>query len=275
MQHANQQSELQYNIGLLKQKHILIVDDELINRKLITRMFSICKDCKITCASNGKEALQLLHQQQDNKNQPEIDIIVMDCNMPIMDGLQATKAIRLFSQVPIIGLSGNCLDSDIQASLDSGMNDFCSKPVNRNKLIQTIAKHLQLQNNNHKNAIKNQHKNNDNNNNNKDRIDVKIDINAQDPIDILQFKATKNQTTNNKYTMNGTHTTDNKAEYKDNTTDHKSDKNVSLHNLQQQNYHNLHMMNLSSAQSFVPNSPITNENTSLLSTNHSSDAIDI
>lgn len=120
-------------LKLLRNKHILIVDDELINRKLLSRMLEKCK-CKVSHATSRLEALQLVQSVDCN-----LDLILMDVLMPIMDANQATRAIRLVSNVSIIGLSGNCLDSDVACSIQAGMNSFCSKPASRQTLINALA----------------------------------------------------------------------------------------------------------------------------------------
>ena len=99
----------------------------------------------VTRASDGKEVVNLF------KNHPRdtYDLILMDIMMPNMDGHQATKAIRALGierldavRIPIIALSANAFIDDIQESLDSGMNDHISKPINMEELIDTITKYI-------------------------------------------------------------------------------------------------------------------------------------
>ena len=99
----------------------------------------------VTRASDGKEVVDLF------KNQPRgtYDLILMDIMMPNMDGHQAAKAIRALGiersdavTIPIIALSANAFIDDIQESLDSGMNDHISKPINTEELIDTITKYI-------------------------------------------------------------------------------------------------------------------------------------
>ncbi len=75
------------------------------------------------------------------------DIILMDIRMPNMDGLQATRAIRALNRrdaktVPIIAMSANAYDEDIQKSLDAGMNTHLAKPIEPQKMYETIEKYI-------------------------------------------------------------------------------------------------------------------------------------
>ena len=99
----------------------------------------------VTRASDGKEVVNLF------KNHPRgtYDFILMDIMMPNMDGHQAAKAIRALGiersdavTIPIVALSANAFIDDIQESLDSGMNDHISKPINMEELIDTITKYI-------------------------------------------------------------------------------------------------------------------------------------
>ncbi|MDC8832175.1 ATP-binding protein [Alteromonas gilva] len=117
---------------------VLLVEDNDINAEIVLDMM---KDCGARCirAKNGREALEIL---------PKVpfDVILMDCQMPVMDGFSATMAIRQLpsdkSTIPIIALTANAFEDDRQACLNAGMTDYLSKPVRRNKLYQTIAKYV-------------------------------------------------------------------------------------------------------------------------------------
>ena len=122
--------------------HVLMAEDNDLNAELATM---ILEDAGmiVTRASDGKEVVDLF------KNQPRgtYDLILMDIMMPNMDGHQAAKAIRALGiersdavTIPIIALSANAFIDDIQESLDSGMNDHISKPINMEELIDTITK---------------------------------------------------------------------------------------------------------------------------------------
>ena len=124
--------------------HVLMAEDNDLNAELATM---ILEDAGVTVtrASDGKEVVDLF------KNHPRgtYDLILMDIMMPNMDGHQAAKAIRALGierpdavTIPIIALSANAFIDDIQASLNSGMNDHISKPINMEELIDTITKYI-------------------------------------------------------------------------------------------------------------------------------------
>ena len=124
--------------------HVLMAEDNDLNAELATIMLED-SGMTVTRASDGKEVVDLF------KNHPRgtYDLILMDIMMPNMDGHQAAKAIRALGiersdavTIPIIALSANAFIDDIQESLDSGMNDHISKPINREELIDTITKYI-------------------------------------------------------------------------------------------------------------------------------------
>ena len=92
----------------------------------------------IDLVETGKEALE---KAQANN----YDMILMDVNMPEMDGHEATKAIRLLNNekkdIPIIALTASVLNTDIHKCLESGMNDYIPKPFKREELLQTLSKY--------------------------------------------------------------------------------------------------------------------------------------
>ena len=124
--------------------HVLMAEDNDLNAELATIMLEDA-GMTVTRASDGKEVVNLF------KNHPRgtYDFILMDIMMPNMDGHQAAKAIRALGiersdavTIPIIALSANAFIDDIQESLDSGMNDHISKPINIEELIDTITKYI-------------------------------------------------------------------------------------------------------------------------------------
>ena len=124
--------------------HVLMAEDNDLNAELATIMLEDA-GMTVTRASDGKEVVNLF------KNHPRdtYDLILMDIMMPNMDGHQATKAIRALGiersdavTIPIIALSANAFIDDIQESLDSGMNDHISKPINMEEVTDTIAKYI-------------------------------------------------------------------------------------------------------------------------------------
>ena len=134
------------NISLLKEKekaeldgrHILLAEDIFINAEIMKELLS-SKGILIDHAENGREAFELF-----DKSEPGYyDAILMDVRMPVMDGLEATKAIRGLERsdsktVPIIAMTANAFDEDVQRSLQVGMNAHLSKPVDPERLYSTL-----------------------------------------------------------------------------------------------------------------------------------------
>ncbi|MFK7823224.1 MAG: response regulator [Oligoflexales bacterium] len=114
---------------------VLLVEDSLINRELA---LSFLEKFKINChtAVNGKQAVAMVEQNT-------YDLIFMDCQMPVMDGYEATKLIRqlnLNRQPIIIAMTANAMLSDEEKCLEVGMNDYMSKPIYRSKLSSALTK---------------------------------------------------------------------------------------------------------------------------------------
>ncbi len=116
---------------------ILLVEDNAINRMLSQRFLkNLSTDIEMVV--NGQEAVEIC-------NGKKFDLIFMDCNMPVMDGFVATKQIRrsyLNQHTPIIALSGLDAETDRQACLQAGMNDFIAKPYTQEQLHNAIAQWL-------------------------------------------------------------------------------------------------------------------------------------
>ena len=87
-------------------------------------------------AKNGQEAVDMVESGS-------FDMVLMDIKMPVMDGLEATKAIKeKHPDLPIVALTANAFDSDRQSALQAGCNDFLSKPVSSELCIKTIRKFI-------------------------------------------------------------------------------------------------------------------------------------
>jgi two-component system CAI-1 autoinducer sensor kinase/phosphatase CqsS len=128
---------------LTKGKVILIVDDENVNLKYSAKILENF-DFKVKTAMNGEKAIEILDQEN-------CDLILMDINMPVLDGYKATKLIRKgdsfknfdnFKIIPIIGLSGDNSQEIIKKSKESGMNDLICKPILPETLVEIISKWL-------------------------------------------------------------------------------------------------------------------------------------
>jgi len=114
--------------------NILIAEDYEINRILINEML-MKYDIKPDFAMNGEEAISMV---QEN----DYDLILMDINMPKMNGVDATKILREEGvSIPIIALTANALEGDKEYFLNSGMNDYISKPINPEKLDDFLFKY--------------------------------------------------------------------------------------------------------------------------------------
>ncbi|MEJ6472796.1 ATP-binding protein [Pseudoalteromonas piscicida] len=140
----NQDSEHQVKDNTVKtgEQHILLAEDNPFNQKLLVKQLSrLGISCDI--ANNGKEALEMFKQQQ-------YQLLLTDCHMPEIDGYELTKLIRSFessealSAIPIVAVTGAAMKGDKALCLDSGMNDYVSKPVRLEELKNTLGKWLNL-----------------------------------------------------------------------------------------------------------------------------------
>ncbi len=117
---------------------ILIVEDNDLNRDMLSRR--LCKrGFRTICVTNGQEAIDYLNSCSDLPF-----IILMDMRMPVMDGWTATKAIKTnpkTQHIPVIGLSANAMAHDRQRAIDAGCEDYDTKPVNFNNLLQIMARY--------------------------------------------------------------------------------------------------------------------------------------
>ena len=127
--------QLRERVSLLKGKKILLVEDNDMNREILHSLLEI-SELEIADAYDGSMAVEL-----HKKNSYEM--ILMDIQMPIMDGYEATKIIReIDSTIPIIALSANAMKEDIEKSKQMGMNEHLNKPIDIEKLYETLLKYL-------------------------------------------------------------------------------------------------------------------------------------
>ena len=115
--------------------NVLIVDDNQLNQKIALGFLKKFGITSIKTAPDGRRAVEILKQNS------EIDLIFMDIQMPIMDGLDATKAIRLELglDTTIIGLSANAFEEDREKAIDVGMNGYLAKPIDKVKLYECLV----------------------------------------------------------------------------------------------------------------------------------------
>ena len=117
---------------------ILLAEDNIVNQKVACRMLEKL-GCYVDIAVNGLEAIDMWGEETDNV----YDMILMDCHMPLMDGYQATKAIRkkeTTTHIPIIALTANAMEGEKQHCLEIGMDDFVAKPVVLTDLEKIVKK---------------------------------------------------------------------------------------------------------------------------------------
>lgn len=123
---------------LFQGRHALVVDDNPMNVELAAALL-IRQGLTVTKATNGAEAIQALLDHS-------VDLILMDSQMPVMGGIEATRRIRALptakSHVPIIGLTGKSDDADRSEGLAAGMTDYLVKPVSPSQLKEVLLKHL-------------------------------------------------------------------------------------------------------------------------------------
>ena len=122
----------------LKGKRILLAEDVEINAEIMVMILET-REMKIDLAENGKIALDKFSQSDEGY----YDAILMDIRMPIMNGLEATKRIRALNRldsksIPIIALTANAHDDDVQRSMQAGLNAHLSKPIDANLLFNTL-----------------------------------------------------------------------------------------------------------------------------------------
>ena len=137
---VSQEPEMEHHN--LAGKSLLVVDDNAINLT-IAEKFLTKAGIIVTKAENGVEAIQILEQ---SINSIRFDAVLMDIQMPVMDGYSATKLIREhteFSCIPVIAVSANVMESDIKKSLDAGMDAHIGKPIDVPLLLRTISELLE------------------------------------------------------------------------------------------------------------------------------------
>jgi CheY-like chemotaxis protein/HPt (histidine-containing phosphotransfer) domain-containing protein len=122
-------------IAALAGKSMLLVEDNEMNQEVALDLLQNV-GVKVTLANNGQEALEILKTAT-------FDVVLMDLQMPVMDGYQATRAIRRqsrFATMPVIAMTANAMSGDREKCLATGMNDHISKPINVNDMYATLAK---------------------------------------------------------------------------------------------------------------------------------------
>ncbi|QDL53868.1 ATP-binding protein [Rhodoferax aquaticus] len=125
-----------------QQPRVLVVEDHPVNQKLMGALLKRF-NCNATFCDDGQQSLEKMEGA-------DFDLVLMDINMPVMDGLTATRGIRAMpspkGQVPIIVMTADVMNEARQQSLDAGATDFLSKPVNAALFRETMQKYITLPN---------------------------------------------------------------------------------------------------------------------------------
>lgn len=125
------------------QDRILIVEDNLVNQEVIRGILEDDFDCDI--ANHGAEALEMLKQAAEHE---QYKLVLMDCQMPIMDGFTATKAIRKgeaserYRDIPVIAITANAMESDKKMGMAAGMNEYLTKPIDAITLLEVLEQYV-------------------------------------------------------------------------------------------------------------------------------------
>ena len=125
-----------------KGKKVLLVEDNEMNRQIASDIL-VDNGFEVFTAENGKQAVDLMKDSKPG----QYDLILMDVQMPIMDGFAATRAIRVLpagyqSRIPIVAMTANAFEEDRKAALDAGMDEHISKPIDIDKMKYILSKFL-------------------------------------------------------------------------------------------------------------------------------------
>lgn len=119
----------------LRGASLLLVEDNLVNQEMAVELLSRA-GIQVAVAGNGAEALSMLAHQS-------FDGVLMDCQMPVMDGFEATRRLRAqreFADLPILAMTANAMAGDKEKCLQAGMNDHIAKPIDINQLFITLQR---------------------------------------------------------------------------------------------------------------------------------------
>jgi two-component system sensor histidine kinase/response regulator len=117
---------------------ILIVEDNLTNQRVVAGLLGK-RGYQTFVANHGRQALDALELA-------DYDLILMDVQMPVLDGLETTRIIRRDARwhaLPIVGLTAHAMAGDRERCLEAGMNDYLAKPVRPPALLETVGKYVQ------------------------------------------------------------------------------------------------------------------------------------
>ena len=134
--------EKKYNMEEMSKLKILLVEDNQLNIMLVSSLFAE-NNLKLQTAANGKVCIEMLKPKNGltkSKLAKNFDIILMDMQMPVMNGYDAVNIIRneLKNTIPIIAMTAHAMAGEREKCLDLGMNDYISKPINATQLFEKI-----------------------------------------------------------------------------------------------------------------------------------------
>ena len=132
---ARHEETLRDNEARLAGARILLVEDNLFNRELAVDLLSGA-GIEVIVAEDGRQALALLQRER-------FDGVLMDCQMPVMDGYEATRLLRQqphLRDIPVIAMTANAMVGDREKVLAAGMNDHIVKPINIDDMFATLAR---------------------------------------------------------------------------------------------------------------------------------------
>ncbi len=130
--------------------HVLLAEDNPVNKELAKSMLEDL-GCTVVVVDNGRDAFEAIAEAPLDRRQRRYDVILMDCQMPVMDGFDATREIRKWEAgsdekvpLPIVALTANALAGDRERCLAVGMSDYLSKPFDQEQLARVVKRWLTL-----------------------------------------------------------------------------------------------------------------------------------
>ena len=130
--------------------HVLLAEDNPVNQELAKSMLEDL-GCTVIVVDNGQDAFEAIAEAPLDRQQRPYDVVLMDCQMPQMDGFDATRAIRDWeaerrekSPLPIVALTANAMSGDRERCLAAGMSDYLSKPFDQDQLARVVKRWLTL-----------------------------------------------------------------------------------------------------------------------------------
>ena len=121
-------------------KRVMVAEDSSVIQNLTKKILQI-QNFEIVGVKNGQQVLEKLENE-------EFDVILMDINMPIMDGMECAKSIRAMrnaekAKIPIIAITGNAKNYTMEEFKEAGINDYLPKPLNFDNLVDTVKKYTE------------------------------------------------------------------------------------------------------------------------------------